>query len=84
MRCKTGNETLDENTCSSVCLYALKAGLAIEVQNGTRKPSDPRENEIKGGTRVLKSEEACRIVPSPPSVKTTSTTRSYSVSVLTV
>lgn len=36
------------------------------------------EKEMTGGTAELKSEDVCRIVPSPPSVITRSVTRVYS------
>jgi hypothetical protein len=44
-----------------------------DIRKGRRKPSVPSENESTGGTGpARKSEDACRIVPSPPSVRTRS------------
>ena len=43
------------------------------ARNGRRKPRVPIEKLKTGGTApLLKSEDACRIVPSPPSVSTRS------------
>lgn len=68
----TASKALSKSSMSVQCLLMtilMKCIQSYDARNGSKNPNVPIEKLSTGGTAPwLKSEEACRIVPSPPSV----------------